>query len=236
MSALVERAPASPPASRPLHFHTSTHPLVRKWLIGLTILLVVGWLVTGAIFAHFWWRQRTAASPLPTPTAEQDPAKPWGQLITVPIMIAPPLEFMPETAPADDSQVVWHFSGMSVAPAGELLRESGISNALVREAASEMEMDPATGNTVVRPSRELVLGLSPDDRAKLYVALSGFRENADQANAFRVRGTSFDQWTDHADLTPDSRKLIEPLVYATAATCSSPTCGASSGNWTVPSA
>jgi hypothetical protein len=64
----------------------------------------------------------------------------------------------------------------------------------------------------VLPSREFVLGLSPEARQTLYAILAAFPENAVHAYPFRYKADRVDEWIDDT-LSPATRALIEPLLY-----------------------
>jgi len=81
---------------------TGMHALVavpRAWLVALTILLVLPWLVVAALY----WRAvpATGGRPAPEPTrTAAAPGRvtaapgPWGTLALTPIIISPPLELV----------------------------------------------------------------------------------------------------------------------------------------------
>jgi hypothetical protein len=195
------------------------HPWVKRWLIALTVVIGTGWLLGAGAFIYYL--THSSLTPPAVASLPADPEKPvvgsplpaWGRLIYAPIMIGPPLEFVPENAPFETHETVWHFPGMNASRATDLLGEIGVSDATRQQLMGMMQLDPSTSSVVVHPSREFILDLSPDDRGKLYVTLAGFQVNHDHSNAYRFRGSSFDQWFPPGTLLPESRALIEPLVY-----------------------
>lgn len=138
---------------------------------------------------------------------------PWGDISCVPIIISPPLEFIPESMPATSSQVLWRFPEMTRETMAQYLTERDISEGLHAKLLNEAKPDPASKGMVVQASKELVLGLSPEDRAKLYLGLTQFIENPDHVKAFRFCGKSLDEWFEHTKLRSETKRLVEPLIY-----------------------
>src|SRR5688572_4965972 len=68
----------------------------RRWLFALAALLIVPWLVAGLLY----WRESSgqAAGPKAAIAGEATTTRetrPWGQLATTPIVISPPLDYVP---------------------------------------------------------------------------------------------------------------------------------------------
>jgi len=207
--------------SRKLEVHRAPRA-VTKWLVILTVLMVGTWLVGGAFLLQHglpWSAGSGAAANVPA--AEEKPAYrspeiaqgPWGQLEIVPITITPPLELVPEYAPFTSHKVQWHFSGTSSSRLATLLTEIGLPESLRTTLLSLAKLNPAVNGFTIQPNRELVLGLSPENRSKLYVAINTFMENADQVKAFRFRGDSPEEWFKHSTISAETKKLVLPLIY-----------------------
>jgi hypothetical protein len=94
-----------------------------------------------------------------------------------------------------------------------LLSEIGLPEALRAELSAAAKLDPETGGFTVRPSRKTVLGLSPEDRSKLYIRLSTFLENADQVKAFRFAGERPEEWFANSTVSQQTKDLVWPLIY-----------------------
>lgn len=194
------------------------HPWMKRWLTALTVMLVGSWVVVTSVLLR---NEHTAAHQPPVQTVADNSAapgaapapNPWGEIHAVPIELTPPLEFIPELAPPTSDEVVWSFNGLSVAAAAELLNSIGLSDAVRTQLIEWIEVDPEAGGTVIRPRRDFILSLSPDDRAKLYAALTPFPANEDIANAYRHRGDDLDQWLAMTGLSSEVRNLVAPLVY-----------------------
>jgi len=195
---------------------------VTRWLKVLAVLVIASWGLlaiqmlprndgdTGASNADTHSAASRSATP---PTRAATDRAPWGQLSYVPITISPPLELMPPASPPTPGEVQWHFPNTISERLPALFSEIGLSEPLRKKLLPLAEIDPGIEGLTIRPTREIVLGLSPEERSALYVTLAEFRENLDQRNAFRFCGNSLDEWLEYSPLSPETRKLIEPLVY-----------------------
>jgi hypothetical protein len=123
------------------------------------------------------------------------------------------MELQPHIAVVSSGPVEWHFPGTISARLPALLSEIGLSDPLRKKLVSLAEPNLKIEGVTIRPTREIVLGLSPKDRSALYRVLCPFGENLYQRGAFRFCGGSLEEWIGDSPLSPQTRKLIEPLVY-----------------------
>jgi len=195
---------------------------VTRWLKALAILVIASWALLAIQFlprngagTDHTGGDLNSSGDLPPTTSPREVASegPWGRLTYVPITIAPPLEFVPQAAPNTSTSVEWRFPNMISARLPAFLSEIGLSEPLREKLVSLADVDPGIQGLTIRPPREVVLGLSPDDRSALYAALAGFPENIAQRCPFQFCGDSFDEWLGDSPLSPETRKLAEPLVY-----------------------
>ncbi len=190
------------------------------WLTVLTILMIGLCVILGV-----WIWPDSGAGPAvgnPDPTAGNsatgprqvtDGKVPWGRLTYVPITLSPPLEYLSQASEVDSEQVAWHFRGTTPARLPDLLSEIGLSDSLRQKLLSLAESNPDIEGATIHPPREIVLGLSTEDRSALYALLAAFPDNLDQRRAFRFCGGSLDEWLGDSPLSPETRELIAPLVY-----------------------
>lgn len=186
----------------------------RGWLAALGGLLIVPWLAAGTLY----WRHTSppAASPMAaaTPAGElrRGGTGPWGRLTLTPIVISPPLEYVAadwgRNAPAS-----WVFPGVPVADVGAFLSSAGASPEQVTLLMQAARMDARLQGTAIQPPPAVVRSLSADVRARLYAQLAKSSLNFDQAQAFRFTGASPDNWLGGSLISPQTRALIEPLIY-----------------------
>jgi hypothetical protein len=210
--------------SLPMH-ERPTRRGVTWWLIVLTILLASTWLFLGI---YFYQRgKQEAANPSASVNSGLSDSRrssrssdvseaPWGKLEIVPILISPPLELVPTYVPISAHQVEWNFPNTNVAELIERLGNLGLSESLKTSLISVIsteKLNPKINGYTIRPSRELVLGMKKEDRAKLYIALGAYKENGDQTNVFRFCGEKVEDWFTHSPISNETRNLVAPLVY-----------------------
>jgi hypothetical protein len=191
-----------------------TVTLHAAWPIVLAVLVVVPWLVVGAIYI------RRPAEPArePSPPAIESPRRsaapgPWGQLSVTPIVISPPLEYVAADWGRDAGPDEWRFPGTTVEVMEAFLSASGLSPDEVRRLRATARPDAGTNGLIVTPGPEIVLGLAPEVRARLYLELAKTPLNFDQANPFRFHGSSTEAWLGSPLISPRTRQLVEPLIY-----------------------
>lgn len=137
---------------------------------------------------------------------------PWGELQYSRIVVEPPDEF----AAADYSTAAplrWAFVGYSRQDLTALWRAAELTEAQVRvlEDPATLEIGPAA--IVVHPPAQLVLELGNPARTRIYSALSAFPENPDQAEPFRFRADTAEEWFDNSGLAPETLELVGRLLY-----------------------
>ncbi len=194
---------------------------VKRWLTLLTALVIATWLIGGLLLVQHGVFGSSTPPPARAAQADETPAAappkaapgPWGQLKYVPLAICPPLELVPESVPAAQREVLWYFPGVTSAGLAARLEEIGLPEKLRSQLLSLAKADPEVGGFVVAPGRELVLGLSPEDRSKLYIALSADLQNYDQAKAFRFVGDRPEQWFAGSAVSQQTKDLVWPLIY-----------------------
>jgi len=154
-----------------------------------------------------------AHAPRPSPAAVGlSEGKPWGQIECVPITIAPPLEFVAQFAPST-APIVWHVPNVDAKQLALAFSEIGLDTATRDKLMTIAEASGSIHGMFLHPSRELILGLSPDARAKLYVYLSSFSQNVDQIHAFRFASQSPDEWLAPGSLPREVDAMVRRLVY-----------------------
>lgn len=171
------------------------------------IMLVVPWLVAGAIYV----RSHDAGTvvKVPNPVFESS-SGPWGDLIKAPIIISPPLEYVPRNwGPLEPTY--WH---VAVATHDELaarLASTGMGQDAVGRLRATARLHPEAGGMVMRPDSDLLRGLDPEVRARLYLEVMS-ELNVDQRIAFRFFGESPSEWLGWS-VSPRTRELVAPLIY-----------------------
>ncbi len=209
---------AGPPASDASAMFRS----VAKWLKALVILVIGSSVLLGLLILRDddlgaggpdANRRSAGGTPATLPAPAEAAQGPWGRLTYVPIAIAPPLEFVRHMMPHTDRNVIWHFPNMISERLPALFSEIGLPEPLREKLVSLAEINPGIEGLSIHPTREIVLGLSPEDRSALYGVLAESRENIDQRGSFQFCGDTLDEWIGDSPLMPETRKLIEPLIY-----------------------
>jgi len=139
---------------------------------------------------------------------------PWGRLEILPITISPPLDYMGDDLRTPPREVVWYFACTSQPQLAEMLRQAGLTESLqAKLLALAQPNDKKPTFYKIKPDRQLVLSLSREDRAKLYLVLHDYEGNLDQRNAYRFPVHSRDEWFHDSLVSPEVEKLVTPLIY-----------------------
>lgn len=178
----------------------------------MAAVLTVPWLVVA--WFYFGNAAGTDATPGGPPAVETAGGTgPWGHLIRTPIVISPPLEYVPadwgRNEPAE-----WVFPDATVEVVTAFLASSGFSPEQIAQLGPHTRREAQVSGVVIRPPAAVVAGLSPDVRARLYTQLSRSMLNFDQAQSFRFRGKTPSDWFNGTLMSADTRRLVEPLVYS----------------------
>ncbi|MBT3201909.1 MAG: hypothetical protein HN350_18570 [Phycisphaerales bacterium] len=199
------------------HAAVETVHRVRKWMLILTVGVVVSWIVIAvAIMSHrasLAGEGVTSGKEFATTNPLAASNGPWGELEYTPIVISAPQEYVAEGAVSFAGPVVWHFPKTSAFGLTETLEKSGLPKDMVWKLKKIAKPNPALSGISLHPTKEFVLGLQPEDRAKLYLALADYPQNIDVQTQFLFRGQSPDQWFAGSKVSPEIRKLVEPLIY-----------------------
>jgi hypothetical protein len=186
----------------------------RRWLIALAAVFVAPWLVAGALY----WRESSghAAGPDPAPVSgaavAAGEARPWGQLLTTPIVISPPLDYVPSNwGPIMPPE--WRFPQIDRANLERFLATGGLSQSDLATLMAAAAPDPRINGFTIKPSVEFVKNMDPAFRAALYSFLTKLPLNERQAGSYRFYGQSADDWFRAASISPATVALVKPWVY-----------------------
>lgn len=186
----------------------------RSWLAGLVTLLVVPWLVVGTIYMRRTEpvQQDDHIGP-PTDDARQAGVGPWGRLTLTPVVISPPLEYVPADWGRNEP-AMWSFPGVALDDVSAFLATAGASPEQIAQLRQTARADARIQGTVIQPAPAVVRSLSSDVRAKLYIQLSKSSLNFDQAQSLRFLGNTPEEWLGGSLMSPQTRALVEPLLYS----------------------
>lgn len=188
-----------------------TRVVPTAWFGALASLFAAPWIVVG-----FLYLRGTPAAPVVRQAAALDatPAAPgpWGDLTVRPIVISPPLEYVP----ADWGQGKpprWHFPGVPADEVGTFLAGLGATPDQFAALQKAARPEPRIAGVVIDPPPAVVRSLSSDVRARLYTLLGKTPLNEDQAQAFRFLGGQPGDWFDGTMMSAQTRALVTPLLY-----------------------
>ena len=200
----------STPVDRPLLV------VPRRWLATLTVVTVLPWLIAAGFYSRgpsgtgAPETSRDAAPGDPALAASDDP-RPWGQLIVTPIVISPPLEYVPSNwGPVEPPR--WYFHRTTRPQLEQLLTSAGLSAQQTAQLLTSLRLDGQ--DLVVEPDPKLVRGLDRHVRATLYGVLAQSPRNHRQRDAYRHFGASGEAWLGLAPISHRTRQLVEPLIYS----------------------
>lgn len=192
----------------------------RRWLLTLSALVLAPWIVVAIVMARIATAPERAGAPVAAAPTVVGGVGPWGQLVTTPVAISPPIEYVSrqwgEVQPS-----VWYFPAMT----GDELETRLVSFGLPREDAARLRAGARSSERarglLVTPDPELVRTLSPDVRARIYSALgraavmadTDVPVNFDQMGAYRYAGTSVDEWLGTTMVSAETRQIVAPYVY-----------------------
>lgn len=140
------------------------------------------------------------------------PSQPWGDLAMLDIEIEQPEEYVSlesTTVPA----TAWVFGGTTRSQARALMEQCGFSPAQLDQAFATDRVEDTSSATIVRPSSELVLSLSPEVRSKFYTALAQWSDNKHMATPYHLPGESLDAVFVRSEVEPAIKGLVQKLAY-----------------------
>jgi hypothetical protein len=194
-------------------------PLIRRRPSRRVVLLAALWLVPWAIVAFLLLAPPGVRSllGLDRGTARASAAirgkpGPWGQLSAVPLMLAPPDELV-ALPPPDAPPVRWVFQGYSQQKAIAFLRTAGLTEVQLDALVSKAAWSTLPEGAAVEPGDDLILGLSPAARAKIYFLLVEFPPNNHQIDPLRFRPSELDAQFKGSGLARPSIALFRRLLY-----------------------
>lgn len=191
----------------------STVTLPKYWLLAMAALVTLPWLVVA--WLYFGAPEPETDSPFADapPTEARLGNGPWGHLTATPIVISPPLEYVPaewgRNAPAE-----WVFPNATAEVVTAFLASSGFSPEQMAQLGPYTRREAQIAGVVITPPSALVRALTPDVRARLYTQLSRSTLNFDQAQSFRFKGRTPADWFTGTMMSAETRRLVEPLIYA----------------------
>ena len=139
----------------------------KTWLLTLAALIVAPWLVVAVLYLNGDGVQEPAPQIEGTGPVTAAARGRWGNLSLTPIVISPPLEYVPaewgRNAPAE-----WVLPDATPDVVAGFLGSTGLSPEQVAQLMPRARQEPSIRGVVINPPADLVRALSPDTRARLY--------------------------------------------------------------------
>ena len=153
----------------------------------------------------------------PDPTAVPDQVKalkegPWGAMESLPISIEPPEEYL-STESIQTADRRWWFKGYSPDLLIALFESVGLSATQQTELLDQSKWQHVDGKTVITPSKELVLSLSPQARKQIYGVLADNPDNLITHIRCSFPADRFDDMLSESGLPAETVALIKSLAF-----------------------
>lgn len=137
-------------------------------------------------------------------------AGPWGELTWHPFMLEPPFASFSDESVSGHAPV-WSFDGLDAAALDGALHKAGLTEIQLRQVAEGTEPSTNQNRHTVHPSENLLLGLNPSQRTRVYALLrSGpglYRY------PFHIQRAYGAEWYAGVPLSDAARSMMDRLVY-----------------------
>jgi hypothetical protein len=191
-------------------------PRAAVWILAVAVLVPWVWIFFGSTPIHSGSLGRLTGARATSSAPEGgikicNPGR-WGELEYIRILIEPPEEFVRGNYEAPQ-QIRWFFKGFSPDALRHLLQSSGLTPLQFHELSDPARWETTPDGIWVKPSKETILQMSSDARARLYTVLAAFAENPAQNEPFRFRADAVEDWFEDSGLSEQTIALVKRLVY-----------------------
>ena len=162
------------------------------------------------------------ATPLAANVTEDSPGErervykgnpgPWGNLEYTRIAIERPDELMDPDFPTS-YQTSWFFAERTAADLATLFSQPDLTEAQQQRLLEKARWQKAEAGIFVVPGHDLILGLGPEARLRLYTVLAESPTNLWHFPAFAWRQDLIAQWFDQSGLSPVTLEKAKRLLY-----------------------
>jgi hypothetical protein len=197
------RAADKPPATvwRAVGFSLSN---VAFLLLGMGLMA----LIASTTPVLRWWKSRSASV-----ASAGSASGPWGELEYTGFTLREPPDYLPDSARHLETPP-WFFENHTPASLRELFGELAVSANQKAQLLDTNRWQSYPHGVLVRPTRELVLGLGRDARQRLYSLLHASPLNPMHHDPFRFRVDGFDDWFAHSGLPDAKLALLRNLTFS----------------------
>lgn len=137
---------------------------------------------------------------------------PWGRLDYFHMNIEAPESFITESS-IPPQQTVWRFVGMSAAETSDFFKSLELAPELLDELFKRSGLYTSDMETRILPSANLILGLSPSQRQKLYAVARPWRDSGIFFKPIIVEYNTVEQWFAGLNLPAHIPALIQKTAY-----------------------
>jgi hypothetical protein len=152
--------------------------------------------------------------PDPKPVARNiETAKPagrWGQVDYVPLALQRPDNYFTNSIPR--AETVWNFRG-SDSEIESLFHSLQLESNTKRFLTDRANWKRTAMGVRMVPPASVVVGITPESRAKLYDILARDPENIALRMPFYFRADGFDEWFASSGLSPEKLEVVRKLIY-----------------------
>jgi len=203
-------------------YHTTTH--AYEVISGVTRTLVFALIVTAMHLPTA--ADNIPATPEPTFNLEaamrhthckmgevgKTSAGPWGAVKYTSTMIEPPDSILGEDA-ISSPDLSWDFTGINASLIAGKLHDAGLSRDVVARLMENREINTNAPDVVIHPPDDILLGMDPVTRYRVYSLLRNSNRNKFYMYPFQVSHLFADEWFQHAALSDNTRSLLLQLIY-----------------------
>jgi hypothetical protein len=191
----------------------------RTWLLLFCALFLVPWIITALIYSSGSASAESSASVAGAGSRNAattgGDAQPWGQLEIAPIVISPPLEYVPTNwGPIEPPR--WVFPGATHQQLEQFFASTGMQQGHVSMLMTTARPEPRINGLIVSPDPSIVREMSSEVRKRVYLQLAKAPFNHRHNMSYRHYGPTPDVWLGRSRISPATFKLVEPFVYADA--------------------
>ena len=138
-------------------------------------------------------------------------AGPWGQLEYIAVALQRPDHYFSNNITRVET--IWSFRGFSDADLDKLFASLELSAESKAFLTDHSRWQRTTAGIRITPPPNVILGVRPESRAKLYDVLSRDPSNVLQRSPFYFRGDGFDEWFAGCGLSPEKLGIVRNLTY-----------------------
>ncbi len=154
---------------------------------------------------------RGQGRPAASPSISVRPG-PWGDLKITRMQTELPLDYV-RLDDYKDLNRRWVFRGYTSVELQKLLDAAGLTLSQRQSLLAGAQHEASVQGFVIWPESNVVLGISPGARERLYAALAASPDNTAQFSPLRYPAEAVDEWMDEEGVAPDTIAAVRKLLY-----------------------